>query len=130
VSVGFDEWFDYLQALHAEVAEKGVYVGMLHIGVAMCRGEAHIARDARVRYLRNMTGDSIPGRPGGRRGVVVRSVSVLAGLVVLAARPAGWRVYAADLGARPPASGEPCTVSLVLEQDGRRFVEYSLSGGP
>ena len=32
---------NYLQALHAEVAEKGVYVGMLYIGVAIEKSAFH-----------------------------------------------------------------------------------------
>jgi short-subunit dehydrogenase len=32
---------NYLQALHAEVAEKGVYVGMLYIGAAIRNSAFH-----------------------------------------------------------------------------------------
>ena len=33
---------NYLQSLHAEVAEKGVYVGMLYVGVAIENSAFHI----------------------------------------------------------------------------------------
>jgi short-subunit dehydrogenase len=37
---------NYLQSLHAEVAEKGVYVGMLYIGAAIAHSAFHTAREA------------------------------------------------------------------------------------
>jgi len=37
---------NYLQALHAEVAEKGVYVGMLYIGAAIKHSAFHTEREA------------------------------------------------------------------------------------
>lgn len=37
---------NYLQALHAEVAEHGVYVGMLYIGAAIAHSAFHTAREA------------------------------------------------------------------------------------
>jgi short-subunit dehydrogenase len=37
---------NYLQSLHAEVAEKGVYVGMLYIGAAIEHSAFHTEREA------------------------------------------------------------------------------------
>ena len=37
---------NYLQALHAEVAEKGVYVGMLYVGAAIAHSAFHAEREA------------------------------------------------------------------------------------
>jgi short-subunit dehydrogenase len=37
---------NYLQALHAEVAEKGVYVGMLYVGAAIEHSAFHTEREA------------------------------------------------------------------------------------
>src|SRR5579862_1546508 len=36
---------NYLQALHAEVAEKGVYVGMLYVGAAIEHSAFHTERE-------------------------------------------------------------------------------------
>jgi short-subunit dehydrogenase len=49
---------NYLQCLHAEVADKGVYVGMLYIGAAIKGTPFHTAREAA-----RAEGDPVPEMP-------------------------------------------------------------------
>lgn len=49
---------NYLQALHAEVADKGVYVGGLYVGAAIERSAYHAQREAA-----KAAGESVPDMP-------------------------------------------------------------------
>ena len=53
---------NYLQALHAEVAEKGVYVGMLYIGAAIKNSAFH-AEMEKAKAAGDPVGKCLPSTP-------------------------------------------------------------------
>ena len=53
---------NYLQALHAEVAEKGVYVGMLYIGAAIKNSAFH-AEMEKAEAAGDPVGKCLPSTP-------------------------------------------------------------------
>ena len=54
---------NYLQALHAEVAEKGVYVGMLYIGAAIEHSAFHAEMERPPRLRASQSGRCRPSTP-------------------------------------------------------------------